>query len=206
MVLTKAGDLASSSRWSQWRDRAGITPDFAVSSALAASDTFAGYSVLARASDHDSSRATARSRRQIVLTQTAIAALRRHRTAQAEERLRLGPAWDDNNLVFAKTVGRPIEVKNDLASPLAPLRRQLGPDARRERAAVDVGGDRGVDDAIGRVQAQEDLVVGAPAGRSPGDDIGELHDRVSAVIAATTAGCACPTISGPQEHTRSTYS
>ena len=55
---------------------------------------------------------TARSRRQIVLNQTAVTALRQHRIRQAEERLRLGAAWEDNDLVFANEVGKPVEVSN----------------------------------------------------------------------------------------------
>ena len=55
---------------------------------------------------------TARSRRQVALTDTAVAALKRHRSRQAEERLRLGVAWEENDLVFANEVGRPIEAQN----------------------------------------------------------------------------------------------
>src|SRR6202022_1814691 len=43
---------------------------------------------------------TAPSRRQIALTDQAVAAIRRHRTAQAAERLQAGPAWVDTTLVF----------------------------------------------------------------------------------------------------------
>lgn len=52
---------------------------------------------------------SARSRRQVLLTPTAIAALRRHRIRQAEDRLAAGSAWDDQELVFANTVGRPLD-------------------------------------------------------------------------------------------------
>jgi integrase len=55
---------------------------------------------------------TASSRRQVALAETAVANLRRHRAAQGEERLRLGPAWEDNDLIFANEVGRPIEATN----------------------------------------------------------------------------------------------
>jgi integrase len=64
---------------------------------------------------------TARSRRQVALTATAIAALRRHRVAQAEERLRMGAAWEDNDLVFANEVGRPIEATNLIRRSFHPL-------------------------------------------------------------------------------------
>ena len=55
---------------------------------------------------------TPRSRRQVVLSAIAVAALRRHKVRQAEERLRLGAAWEDNDLVFANEVGKPIEATN----------------------------------------------------------------------------------------------
>ena len=54
----------------------------------------------------------ARSRRQVALTIAAVASLKRHRVVQAEERLRLGIAWEENDLVFANEVGRPIEAAN----------------------------------------------------------------------------------------------
>ena len=48
---------------------------------------------------------TARSRRQIELTATAIEALRRHRASQAEARLKLGASWADMDLVFTNEIG-----------------------------------------------------------------------------------------------------
>ncbi len=55
---------------------------------------------------------TAHSRRQVALTAPAVEALRRHRTRQSVERLSMGAAWEDNDLVFANEVGRPIEGTN----------------------------------------------------------------------------------------------
>lgn len=52
---------------------------------------------------------TDHSRRLIALPQTAVEALRRHRTRQAAERLRLGDAWRDTGLVFPNAVGQPID-------------------------------------------------------------------------------------------------
>jgi integrase len=66
------------------------------------------------------------SRRRITLTATAVDALRRHRSAQNEERLRLGGAWEDNDLVFANEVGRPIEVRNLMRRSFLPLLKQSG--------------------------------------------------------------------------------
>src|SRR5262249_3555375 len=50
---------------------------------------------------------TARSRRPIVLSQRAVAALRAHRKRQVEERLAAGPRWQDRDLVFATRDGGP---------------------------------------------------------------------------------------------------
>ena len=66
------------------------------------------------------------SRRQLVLTTVATAALRRHKAAQAEERLRLGAAWEDNDLVFANEVGRPVEVRNLMRRSFLPLLGRAG--------------------------------------------------------------------------------
>jgi integrase len=55
---------------------------------------------------------TGRSRRQVLLTQAAIAALRRHRTRQLAERLAAAGGWEDLDLVFANELGRPIEATN----------------------------------------------------------------------------------------------
>jgi integrase len=51
-------------------------------------------------------------RRTIRLTRTAIEALRAHRTRQLQERLRLGEAWSEHNLVFPSAVGTPLEGPN----------------------------------------------------------------------------------------------
>lgn len=51
---------------------------------------------------------TARSRRTIMLSQRAVAALREHRR-QNEQRLKLGSEWDDQNLVFANPTGGPLD-------------------------------------------------------------------------------------------------
>jgi integrase len=55
---------------------------------------------------------TARSRRRVTLTATAVTALRAHRAAQLKERIALGSAWDDLDLVFPNEVGRPLDPTN----------------------------------------------------------------------------------------------
>lgn len=55
---------------------------------------------------------SARSRRTVKLSRTALEALRSHRKRQAEERLRLGSLWRDEGLVFASEVGGTINPSN----------------------------------------------------------------------------------------------
>lgn len=55
---------------------------------------------------------TRKSRRTLPMPDLTVAALRRQRTAQTAERLRAGPAWADNDLVFATSLGTPIEPRN----------------------------------------------------------------------------------------------
>lgn len=52
---------------------------------------------------------TARGRRVIALDAATVSALRRHRTAQAEEKLAAGPAWQDDDLVFCWPDGSAIQ-------------------------------------------------------------------------------------------------
>ena len=52
---------------------------------------------------------TRRSQRQVALTDAAVAALRRHRIRQAEDRLLVGPEWSDMDLVFANHFGRYLD-------------------------------------------------------------------------------------------------
>lgn len=51
-------------------------------------------------------------RRSIDLPTATTAALRAHRVAQAEERLQLGPEWEDHDLVFCTWHGRPLGHRN----------------------------------------------------------------------------------------------
>lgn len=52
---------------------------------------------------------TPRSRRRVELTDAAVAALRRRRAAQLEERLVAGAFWSDGGLVFTDLLGRPMQ-------------------------------------------------------------------------------------------------
>ncbi len=55
---------------------------------------------------------TAKSRRTVKLTRTAIEALRSHLTRQLEEIEGTGTRWQENGLVFATTVGTPLNRHN----------------------------------------------------------------------------------------------
>lgn len=69
---------------------------------------------------------TTRSRRQIVVTTTATSALKRHRVVQAEERLRAGPAWNDQDMVFATLTGGPLTSTTVLRQEFYPLLESAG--------------------------------------------------------------------------------
>ncbi len=69
---------------------------------------------------------TAGSRRTVTLPDAAVAALRRHRLAQKEERIKRGATWEDVGLVFANEVGRPIEAGNLLHRQFYPLLAKTG--------------------------------------------------------------------------------
>ncbi len=64
---------------------------------------------------------TAKSRRRVPLTSIAIAALLDHQARQAEQRLALGPAWDNQGFVFPSASGGPMDYKNLTKRVFAPL-------------------------------------------------------------------------------------
>lgn len=64
---------------------------------------------------------TSRSRRLVVLPEVAAAALKRHRVAQSEAKLRAANLWRENGLVFTTSVGTPLEPGNVLRRSYRPL-------------------------------------------------------------------------------------
>jgi integrase len=71
---------------------------------------------------------SAAGKRKVVLPALAVEALREHRVAQLEARLRAGPAWEDSGLVFTTAAGRPIhpgDIRRALKAVLS--RAGLGP-------------------------------------------------------------------------------
>jgi integrase len=73
---------------------------------------------------------SARSRRNVLLTPLAIAALRRHRTRQAAQRLR-ATYWDDLDLIFTNEVGRHVQTNNLRLRSFLPLLDRAGVPAIR---------------------------------------------------------------------------
>jgi integrase len=69
---------------------------------------------------------TEHSRRHIWLTEAAVADLRAHRRRQHEERLLLGPAWQDCDLVFSMQDGSPMSGIHLLRYQFKPLMRAAG--------------------------------------------------------------------------------
>ena len=66
------------------------------------------------------------SRRQVLLIAPAVEALKLHRYSQDEERRRAGERWEDNDLVFPNTIGRPINPSNFLRREFYPLLKAAG--------------------------------------------------------------------------------
>lgn len=69
---------------------------------------------------------TATSRRRIRLPAYAVDALRRHKARQDEERALLGDEWEENDLVFANTIGRGLERQNLEPKNYYPLIERAG--------------------------------------------------------------------------------
>lgn len=67
-----------------------------------------------------------KSRRTIALPTAALGALKSHRARQAEERLRLGEAWQDYDLVFTTEVGTPLSPSNVRNRAFLPLLQRAG--------------------------------------------------------------------------------
>lgn len=69
---------------------------------------------------------TEKSRRDVELRPEAVSALREHRKAQLEERMRLGGSLEDHGLVFCSTVGTPLRRQNLARRSFRPLLKRAG--------------------------------------------------------------------------------
>jgi integrase len=69
---------------------------------------------------------TAGSRRKVLLTSTAVAALRAHRLRQGEERLTAGALWQESDLVFPTSVGTALDPTNMYRFAYKPLLKRAG--------------------------------------------------------------------------------
>ena len=66
------------------------------------------------------------SRRRIALSRVAVEALRDHRTRQLQQRLAVGPAWEDLNLVFPNSIGRQIDAPTSSSTGSIPCWKERG--------------------------------------------------------------------------------
>src|SRR5260370_828542 len=69
---------------------------------------------------------TSHSRRPVRLSGLAVTALHTHRSRQLIERLPMGDAWDDRDLVFTNSIGRPCEAGNMIRMSYTPLLERAG--------------------------------------------------------------------------------
>lgn len=67
---------------------------------------------------------TARSRRTIPLPASIVQGIREHRRKQAEQRLKAGPEYQNNDLVFATAEGSPLMPRNLLSRHFKPILEQ----------------------------------------------------------------------------------
>jgi integrase len=69
--------------------------------------------------------------RNIRLTHRAVEALKSHKAVQNAERLKLGDLWENNDLVFCTTAGKPLDFRNVATASFKPLLKKVGlPDIR----------------------------------------------------------------------------
>lgn len=69
---------------------------------------------------------TARSKREVHLSEMAVDALRKHRARQLEQRLAAGPVWEDHGLVFTTGRGHPLDGNNIRTRSFARLLARAG--------------------------------------------------------------------------------
>jgi integrase len=69
---------------------------------------------------------TAKSERPVAISAKAITALRKHRSMQSTEAVRLGPSWNDTELVFTDRAGGPLRPQNFLRRDFRPALERAG--------------------------------------------------------------------------------
>lgn len=69
---------------------------------------------------------SAKSRRVVSLPAVAVAVLKKHKAAQAEERLRMGEVWQDLGFVFCTSIGTPESPSNLRKRSFVPLLEKAG--------------------------------------------------------------------------------
>ena len=69
---------------------------------------------------------TTRSRRRIFLTESLISTLRAHRASQSEQRMKVGPIWNDCDFVFTTEIGTPVNPNSIARREFKPLLVEAG--------------------------------------------------------------------------------
>jgi integrase len=69
---------------------------------------------------------TSTSRRTLALTPTAVTTLRQHRAVQAQQRIAMGPAWQDHDLVFSTGKGTAVAPTDLHRKSFRPLLERSG--------------------------------------------------------------------------------
>jgi integrase len=143
-------------------------------------------------------RVTARSRRAVPLNPAVVALLRRHKTAQKQDKIPARDQWVDSGLVFTNEFGGPVEPRNllrviETAAEVAGA-EGIGVHTLRHSAVVawlDAGVHiKAVADLLGHSSiaitgdvyghTSEDTARAAVSGLAPGSDVGPCSARAGA--------------------------
>lgn len=62
----------------------------------------------------------------VVLNKTTLQVLSKHRIAQHQERLKLGSAYENQDLVFCTSIGTPLQPRNVIGRHLKPILSKAG--------------------------------------------------------------------------------
>jgi integrase len=141
---------------------------------------------------------TAGSRRSVKLPPVVVQALRAHRAHQNEQRLAVGPTWEDHDLVFCGPLGLPLDGR-DLDRRYLPLLERAGlprirfHDLRHTAATVALAAGvnaKVVQEMLGHASVTITLNVYSHVLPTMQDDAVEKVDRLlEGLVAAEAGGC-----------------
>ncbi len=140
----------------------------------------------------------ARSRRTIRLPEVTVEALRAHKIRQQQERLLAGTRWQENGLIFASTIGTPLDARNvtrhfQQTLALLGLPRKRFHDLRHTCASFLLAqgvSPRTVMEVLGHSQVSLTLDTYAHVAPSLLDDAAGKMDAILKPVASTLASTA----------------